>query len=384
MKRSQLPVFYCCLCLISVAPLAAQNHAQRYRAEIFSSTSVAKDLRYGEAVNLSTGKNEILYLDLYQPAGDTASSRPVMIWIHGGGFKNQKDKGDAFFVTLAKRFALRGYVTASIDYRIYGSITPDAVRQAYEDAKAAVRWFRANAKTYRLDTTRIAVGGKSAGAITSLMATYAEPLGNSGNPGRSSEVSACIEMAGLFDTAEMEKGEPPVLIIHGTKDNNVPFVSSTLIKNQAELLGIPYDYRPVQGGDHDLSDHMEELVQWSSDFLYKYVIQGAPTQVAANAHELPRAFELAQNYPNPFSASQALGLGREPATQIRYTLAVAGEATLQVFNALGQQVRTLAAGRHEAGVYTKEFNARGLPPGLYFYRLKTSAGVQVRKMILAR
>lgn len=373
-----------CLSLL-LAPLGlAQNNAERYRAEIFSAVNVTKDLRYGEAVNLSTGKNEVLYLDLYQPSGDNAPARAVVIWIHGGGFKNQKDKGDAFFTTLAKRFAQRGYVTASIDYRIYGSITADAVRQAYEDAKAAVRWLRANAKLYRLDTTRVAVGGKSAGAITSLMATYAEPLGNSGSPGHSSAVSACIEMAGLFDTAEMEKGEPPVLIIHGTKDNNVPFASSTLIKSQAELLGIPYDYRPVQGGDHDLSDHMEELVQWSSDFLYQHVILGPPTNVSDDPQELPQSFTLLQNYPNPFSAAPALAKGRAPSTTIRYVVREAGEASLQVFNALGQEIKTLAQGRHEAGVYTKEFLAEGLPAGLYFYRLKTSSGILLRKMILEK
>lgn len=357
---------------------------QRYREEIFKTVTVAKDLPYGKAVNAATGKEEILLLDLYQPSDDTARQRPAIVWIHGGGFRGVKDKSNSFFVTLAERFAKRGYVTTSIEYRLYGSVTPIAVQQAYEDAKAAVRWLRAHAKTYRIDTTRIAVGGKSAGGITALSATYVEPEGASGNAGHSSAVSACIEMASVFDVAEMDSGEAPVLIIHGTKDNNVPFSSSVLLKNRAELVGIPYDYRPVQGGDHELADHMDEIVQWSSDFLYKYVIQGTPTRVNTDFKTLPQAFNLAQNYPNPVALAQALAAGRTPATHIRYVVPVASEVTLQVFNALGQEIQTLVRGRHAPGVYEQEFRARDLPPGLYFYRLQADQVVLVRKMILAR
>ncbi len=384
MKLSFVTASLFCLSLALARAAGSQPGGERYLDEVFASVNVTKDLRYGEAVNLSTGQNEILFLDLYQPAGDTARLRPAVIWIHGGGFKNSKDKGDGFFVTLSRRFAQRGYVTTSIDYRIYGSITPDAVRQAYEDAKAAARWLRANAKTYRIDTTRIAVGGKSAGATTSLHATYSEPEGNSGSPSHSSAVSACIEMAGWFDVAQMELGEPPVLIIHGANDSNVPFISATFIKNQAQQAGIPYEYRPVQGAGHDLSDHMDDLVQWSSAFLYKHVINGAPTDVSAGPRERPQSFELLQNYPNPFSASQALALGRAPATTIRYTVLTPGEAQLQIFNAIGQEIKTLVSGPHEAGVYAKEFVAAGLPAGLYFYRLKTPSVVLIRKMILAK
>ncbi|NUO78556.1 alpha/beta hydrolase fold domain-containing protein [candidate division KSB1 bacterium] len=362
----------------------AGNTVQRYQDEVFKTVEVTRDIPYGEAVNLGTGKKEILLLDLYQPKGDAELRRPVVIWIHGGGFRGVKDKSNSFFVTLAERFAKRGYVTASIEYRLYGSITPDAIRQAYEDAKAAVRWFRANAKTFRIDTTRIAVGGKSAGGITSLFATYAEPEGNSGSPGHSSAVSACIEMAGMMAVSEMEPGEPPVLIIHGTDDKSVPYASAGAIKNRAEQVGIPYDFRPVPGGDHDLSDHMEELVQWSSDFLYKYVIQGAPAHVDERAELQPNAFQLLQNYPNPFSASHALALGRAPSTKIRYTVATAGEVSLQVFNALGQEIQTLARGPHEPGAYTREFVASGLPAGLYFFRLQAGNAVFLRKMILAK
>lgn len=361
--------------------LSAQTSppTERYQKEIFTQLDIAKDLAYGKAVNLATGKEEILLLDLYQPRGDTALHRPTVVWIHGGGFRGVKDKNSAFFVTLAERFARRGYVTTSIEYRLYGSITPDAVRQAYEDAKAAVRWLRANAKTYRLDTTRIAVGGKSAGGVTSLYATYAEPEGNSGSPGHSSAVSACLEMAGFMETVEMEAGEPPVLIIHGTKDQSVPYTSAVLVKSRAEQVGIKCELRPVINGGHDLSDHLDEIVLWSSDFLYKHVILGAPTEVVEEG-DRPQSFELLQNYPNPLAASPH----RAPATRIRYIVTSAGPVSLQVFDVLGREVATLAAGFHETGIYTREFVAGALPAGLYLYRLQTNGAVSVRKMVLAR
>lgn len=380
MKSLSVKILLLCL---GTACAQGGNTAERYRDEIFKSAQVTKDIPYGKAVNLATGREEVLLLDLYQPGGDTALHRPAVIWIHGGGFRNVKGKDDDFFVTLARRFALRGYVTASIEYRLYGSITPDAIRQAYEDAKAAVRWLRANAATHRLDTTRIAVGGKSAGGVTSLFATYAEPEGNSGNPGRSSEVSACIEMAGIMDVSEMEAGEPPVLIIHGTKDDNVPFASAVLIKDRAELVGIPYDFRPVLGGDHDLSDHLDEIIQWSSDFLFKHVIQGVPTRAAETRNGRPATFQLLQNYPNPVSISQAQALNREVFTHIPFTLASGGKVTLKVFDMLGREIQTLAQGTYAPGAYTKKFAATGLPAGLYIYRLQVGEAVAVRKIMLA-
>jgi hypothetical protein len=156
-----------------------------------------------------------------------------------------------------------------------------------------------------------------------------------------------------------------------------------LIKDRAELVGVPYDFRPVVGGDHGLSDHMDEIIQWSSDFLFKHVIQGVPTRAAETRNGRPAAFQLLQNYPNPVSVSQAQALNREVFTHIRFTLAHGGKVTLKVFDTLGREIQTLALGNYAPGAYTKKFTATGLPAGLYFYRLQVGETVSVRKMILA-
>ncbi len=94
---------------------------------------------------------------------------------------------------------------------------------------------------------------------------------------------------------------------------------------------------------------------------------------------LPQSFVLYQNYPNPFN----------PTTTISFSLAEAGEVSLEVFNMLGQKVKTLLAGCVTAGSHTVEWDAtdnRGdkVASGVYFYRLTSTEGSQTRKMALLK
>jgi hypothetical protein len=87
---------------------------------------------------------------------------------------------------------------------------------------------------------------------------------------------------------------------------------------------------------------------------------------------IPTEFVLEQNYPNPFN----------PTTTIRYSLAKAERVHLAVYDLLGQEVTILVDGHQQAGEYSTLFNATGLTSGVYFYKLSTGSGVQVRKMLL--
>jgi len=84
--------------------------------------------------------------------------------------------------------------------------------------------------------------------------------------------------------------------------------------------------------------------------------------------------ELTQNRPNPFN----------PATVIEYTLGEETDVTLRVYDQLGREVRTLVQGRQDAGRYTVEFEAGGLPSGTYLYRLETPSYTKILRMVLAR
>ncbi|MBI4547365.1 MAG: T9SS type A sorting domain-containing protein [Ignavibacteriae bacterium] len=88
----------------------------------------------------------------------------------------------------------------------------------------------------------------------------------------------------------------------------------------------------------------------------------------------PNQFMLERNYPNPFN----------PKTVIRYQVSVNGQAKLNVYDALGREVATLVNEVKEAGVYTVEWDASGLPSGVYVYRLTAGGSSQARKMLLVR
>jgi methionine-rich copper-binding protein CopC len=103
------------------------------------------------------------------------------------------------------------------------------------------------------------------------------------------------------------------------------------------------------------------------------------TDVEAEEENLPQSFALHQNYPNPFN----------PTTTIAFSLAQAGEVSLEVFNMLGQKVKTLFAGRLPKGRHTVEWDAtnrRGekVAGGVYFYRLTSAKQSQTRKMVLLK
>ncbi len=98
------------------------------------------------------------------------------------------------------------------------------------------------------------------------------------------------------------------------------------------------------------------------------------TSVERSSHDIPSAFILEQNHPNPFN----------PSTTIVYSLPHRSHITLAVFNVLGQQVAMLADGEVEAGYREVTFNAAGLASGVYFYRLQTPGFVQTRKLLLVR
>ena len=89
----------------------------------------------------------------------------------------------------------------------------------------------------------------------------------------------------------------------------------------------------------------------------------------------PNIFELMQNYPNPFN----------PSTTIEFTVPVSSIATVNVFNAIGQEVTTLYEGTANAGEYHHvQFTAGTLSSGMYFVRLQSGNKMQLKKMVLMK
>ena len=154
---------------------------------------------YSNLVYATYGERD-LTLDLYRPK-DGRGPFPAVVFIHGGGWY----KGDpASYTAMAQQLASQGYITLNIFYRLSGEAPFPA---AIHDCKAAVRWARAHASTFRIDPERIgSVGGSAGGHLSGL-------LGTSGNVKSlnkasqyadfSSAIQACVVMAGTMDlTAE--------------------------------------------------------------------------------------------------------------------------------------------------------------------------------------
>jgi para-nitrobenzyl esterase len=116
----------------------------RYIDSVFTSVKKTTGVQYGNNTNY-LGIPENLLLDIYEPENDTLSKRPLMIWVHGGAFlSGTRENEDVVF--YCNEFAKKGYVTASIDYRL-GSLPiitefMGAVIRAIQDMKAAIRFFR--------------------------------------------------------------------------------------------------------------------------------------------------------------------------------------------------------------------------------------------------
>jgi dienelactone hydrolase len=282
----------------------------RYRDAVFTNFTVTRDLQYGSAPDQETGNPVALRLDLYRPTGDTETKRPVLIWVHGGGYSGG-DKASGVATDIAPAFARLGYVVASINYRLISSgcgganIRPECVIAAFNaqhDAQAAVRWLRANAGLYRIDPTRIAMGGESAGAITATLAGLRpDDPGDSGNPGFPSNIGAFVSISGGFPGgASASAGDAPGLLFHGTADGIVP--SQWSIDTAVAMLrvGVPAFLQLQEGAGHVPYAQFRNLyVEQTDYFLYAFLdlahANGQPASAArAFDRRLPR---LREKYP---------------------------------------------------------------------------------------
>ena len=272
MKKNLLTLFTLNLVLTSV--LIAQT---RFVDPVFSEVKVTDGITYGTNISIlpiilgesTDPQPEDLLMDIYEPVGDTLTSRPVVILAHRGDFLpaivNQSPYGtrkDSAIVEFCNQLAKRGYVAVSMDYRLgwnpFGSdveIKKTVLEATYrigQDMRNVVRFLRKTAaedgNPYQVDPGRIAVGGFDAAGFASNNVAYlktyeqvllpkfldfgttpptpfiipevhGDPYGieeallNIPNyPTYSSEVSCVIDVeGGLGDISWIEAGDPPTI-----------------------------------------------------------------------------------------------------------------------------------------------------------------------------
>jgi hypothetical protein len=117
----------------------------------------------------------------------------------------------------------------------------------------------------------------------------------------------------------------------------------------------------VEIGSHTIVDGAEIVINNQNSSLLKISKQVA----------LPTSYDLEQNFPNPF----------DPSTIIKFSLPNQTQLKLNLYNILGELVRTISDGLFEAGYHQVTFNAENIPSGVYIYRLESNEIVQTRKMM---
>ena len=157
---------------------------------------VETDIEYGQAEGFA-GTNDTLLLDIYKPVGDNNCTRPCMVLIHGGAWI-AGSKNDVNIVNIATDFAEKGWVVATINYRLGMHKTPSyemywacnddisapcgyiadsaevyrAIYRGQQDAKGAIRFMKNRAEMDSVDIQNVFVAGESAGAFIAYAATF--------------------------------------------------------------------------------------------------------------------------------------------------------------------------------------------------------------------
>jgi predicted esterase len=245
------------------------NAPVRYRDPIFNGVTVTSNITYGTAVNLS-GQTITLRLDMYQPSGDTITSRPAIVWVHGGSFCCGS-KTSPEIVDEATTFSKKGYVNASIDYRLESpgcagsaSNCVAAIQEAAADAQTAVRFLRTNAATYGIDPNRIAIGGSSAGAITALNVGYS----SSEDPSASVRAAVSLSGARLF-VGTISPGDAPALAFHCTTDPLVRYSWVVNTINSAKAQGLDAFLESWNQTCHvPYAEHRQQIIDQTRNFLW--------------------------------------------------------------------------------------------------------------------
>jgi acetyl esterase/lipase/lysophospholipase L1-like esterase len=258
----------------------------------FKEVTVISGVRYADVIDYK-GRPTPLLLDIYQPSGDNSSGRPVIIWVHGGGFRKGTIRTQNYIVKFCQDFAKRGYVCLSVDYRLRNAADmPDktsefpALQDAARDVNSALEWVRANGAKYNIDPNLIFLAGGSAGGRTSVtVCQFPGPDPSAKNLPESLFktklwnkngiiANACLwggiepEMRGWVYPNLNKKGIPTVLI-HGDADTTINVRNSIDLDKALKESGTTSELHVIPGSAHTPTgpSTYPEIVDWVARFF---------------------------------------------------------------------------------------------------------------------
>lgn len=288
-------------------------------------------------VSVLKDKEEIpLTMDIYTPGGDTLKNRPLVLLIHGGAFV-VGDKRDVLQVRLARYFALRGFVVASVNYRMGYLFWPGVysklercMYKALQDVRAALRYLASHKLEYGINTEYFFISGNSAGGFLSLFSAFMDEDEKWESTGENllllHDDLGCLDCSTNNETGEykpagvvslwggltspnlIDAGDKcPVLLIHGDSDRIVPYgydypfknldprftsfflekvYGSEPIFNKMQALGFDAELNTITGGGHEpqLNDDLSYNQSYTllrdkmKSFFFK-ILQKTPLQL---------------------------------------------------------------------------------------------------------
>jgi acetyl esterase/lipase len=239
-------------------------------------------------------------LDVYMPAGaPLAVGRPVLVAIHGGGWRRLDKAG--YGSRIASAFVREGYVVVAPNYELSARDKP-TWPENLEDVQAAVTWVRQNASALGIDPNRIAAIGESAGANLAALVGTASLAAPGGEPG-SSAVQAVIAFSTPTDLTQLQSesplaawaaaqflggtpeqipakyiaaspidhvlaGDPPMFLVQGREDPLIPYTQSVEMAAALTAAGVRNRLVMVTGGhDLDFPRHYQNLIRQILVFL---------------------------------------------------------------------------------------------------------------------
>lgn len=257
------------------------------------------DIVYGSA------NNTPLKLDIWYPR-DNPNPAPTLVFIHGGGWVFGSKEGSVYQFTP---FLEKGWRVVNVEYRMAGnSLAPGAV----EDTRCALRWIFRNAKQWNFDTSKIVLTGQSAGGHLALIAGMLPdktPLDNRCYGDEKINVAAIINWYGITDVndliqganlknyavmwmgsqpnaAEIAKnvspltyiraGLPPILTIHGDKDDVVPYSHAARLKTALDKAKVKNTLVTIPNGGHGMFPQSEYVRSYEE--IWKFLKENKISQ----------------------------------------------------------------------------------------------------------
>lgn len=272
-----------------IAAIAAAGTArQAERRNCTSSNGIRRDVEYSRAVD------ESLRLDACVPDGP--GPFPAVLLVHGGGWTGgDKTTGvDPLFASFSKA----GLAWFSINYRL---APKHAFPAAVEDVEAAIRWVKAHAVEFKIDPTRLALVGESAGGHLVAMAVvraredtrvaaavpFYAPVDLESDTARRGGLSLSLRalFGGSYEVDDattqllrsaspinfVHAGLPPFLLVHGTADMSVPYSQSVQLQAKLRAAGVSCDLITIDDGVHGMA-RWKETDPTYKDRVTKWIV----------------------------------------------------------------------------------------------------------------